>query len=145
MFICVGNMNDMCCAGSIVEGHMVTFHITNECSYPIWPAIAPNAGHPVIADGGFLPHSDLTKLVQVPAAWNGRFWGRTGCNFTSTSNPACKTGDCGWNAFLQWDYRPPPCYPCGGTFIASTFWCISDYILLPYIRNPFSNVKQRTY
>ena len=88
-------MNDMCCcAGSVVQGNMVTFHITNKCSYPIWPAIAPNAGHPVIADGGFLLRGDLTKQVQVPATWNGRFWGRTGCNFNSTLKPACETGDC---------------------------------------------------
>lgn len=79
-----------------MEGQLVSFHISNKCPFPIWPAVAPNAGHPVIADGGFFLPSGQAKQVQGPATWNGRFWARTGCNFTSGtgSKPACDTGDC---------------------------------------------------
>jgi len=73
---------------------MVTFHVTNKCPFSIWPAIAPNAGHPMIADGGFLLHCGRTQQVQLPATWNGRFWARTGCKCTPTSQCACETGDC---------------------------------------------------
>jgi hypothetical protein len=42
--------------------------------------------------------SRKSKRVVAPATWNGRFWARTGCNFTSNSNSngtaACLTGDC---------------------------------------------------
>lgn len=72
----------------------MTFHIVNKCPFAVWPAAAPNAGHPVIADGGFFLPSDQAKRVQAPATWSGRFWARTGCNFTSNSNLACQTGDC---------------------------------------------------
>ncbi|EHA8586775.1 thaumatin-like protein [Cocos nucifera] len=80
--------------GGLVNGQLVTFHITNKCPFPIWPAAAPNAGHPVIGDGGFLLPPGQTKRVQAPPTWNGRFWARTGCNFNSTSKPVCQTGDC---------------------------------------------------
>ncbi|PKU77416.1 thaumatin-like protein [Dendrobium catenatum] len=73
---------------------MVSFYIRNDCPFEIWPAIAPNVGHPVIADGGFLLPSGETKRIQAPAQWNGRFWARTGCDFSSILKPACQTGDC---------------------------------------------------
>ncbi|XP_008803423.3 thaumatin-like protein [Phoenix dactylifera] len=80
--------------GGLVNGQLVTFHISNKCPFPIWPAAAPNAGHPVIADGGFFLPPGQTKRVYAPPTWNGRFWARTGCNFNSTSKPVCQTGDC---------------------------------------------------
>lgn len=71
----------------------IIFHLNNKCPFPVWPASAPNAGHPVIADGGgFLLLPNQTRRVHAPPTWNGRFWGRTGCNFTAS--PACQTGDC---------------------------------------------------
>eukprot|EP01018_Ginkgo_biloba_P023078 Gb_07677 [translate_table: standard] len=34
--------------------------------------------------------------VEVPAGTTqGRFWGRTGCNFDGSGRVSCKTGDCG--------------------------------------------------
>ncbi|MQL80149.1 hypothetical protein Taro_012612 [Colocasia esculenta] len=74
----------------------ITFHIRNRCPFAIWPAAAPNAGHPVIAGGGFFLPSGMTKRIQAPPSWNGRLWGRTGCDFTNnaTSKPGCRTGDC---------------------------------------------------
>lgn len=74
--------------------HTVTFYVHNKCPFPIWPATAPNAGHPVIADGGFYLPSGETQIISAPWSWNGRIWARTGCNFGSNWNPACDTGDC---------------------------------------------------
>ncbi|KAA8530297.1 hypothetical protein F0562_005006 [Nyssa sinensis] len=72
-----------------------TFYVSNKCPFPIWPATAPNKGHPVIASGGFYLPSGEIRRIQAPADWNGRIWARTGCNFTSKNwNPACETGDC---------------------------------------------------
>lgn len=81
-------------AGVLVNGQQVTFYISNKCPFPIWPAAAPNAGHPVIADGGFFLPPGQTKRIHAPPTWNGRFWARTGCDFNSTSKPVCQTGDC---------------------------------------------------
>ncbi|WCJ20850.1 Pathogenesis-related thaumatin superfamily protein [Euphorbia peplus] len=78
--------------------HEVTLHIRNKCSFPIWPATAPNTGHPVIAEGGFYLPSGQTQHIVAPWDWSGRIWARTCCNFnhSATSNwqPACETGDC---------------------------------------------------
>ncbi|XP_048327877.2 pathogenesis-related thaumatin-like protein 3.5 [Ziziphus jujuba] len=74
--------------------HTVTFHIQNKCPFSIWPATAPNNGHPVIANGGFYLPRGQTKRVIAPWTWNGRIWARTGCNFRSNWNSACETGDC---------------------------------------------------
>ncbi|KAK1281747.1 Thaumatin-like protein [Acorus calamus] len=81
------------CAG-FIGGQTVTFHVINKCPFPVWPATAANVGHPVLADGGFSLPSGQGRRVQAPPTWNGRFWARTGCDFTSTSKPACQTGDC---------------------------------------------------
>ncbi|KAJ3673915.1 hypothetical protein LUZ60_005907 [Juncus effusus] len=77
-----------------VNGQMVTFLIRNKCPFPIWPAAAPNAGHPVIAEGGFLLQPGQAKQVKAPPTWNGRLWGHTGCTFNSNTKSACQTGDC---------------------------------------------------
>jgi hypothetical protein len=74
------------------------FHVANRCPFPVWPATVPNTGHPVLAGGVFLLPSRKSKRVVAPLTWNGRFWARTGCNFTSNSNrngtAPCLTGDC---------------------------------------------------
>ncbi|KAG8384748.1 hypothetical protein BUALT_Bualt04G0150700 [Buddleja alternifolia] len=76
-------------------GKACTFYISNKCPCPIWPATAPNTGHPVIANGGFHLPPNKTRKVHAPGDWSGRIWARTGCNFDSTiHNPACETGDC---------------------------------------------------
>ncbi|KAL8475608.1 hypothetical protein ACS0TY_028318 [Phlomoides rotata] len=72
-----------------------TFYVSNKCSFPIWPAVAPNQGHPVIANGGFHLPPGKTHKFQAPGDWTGRIWARTGCNFDpSNHKPGCETGDC---------------------------------------------------
>ncbi|MFQ6647732.1 hypothetical protein Gotur_021564, partial [Gossypium turneri] len=74
--------------------HTVTFYVHNKCPFPIWPGTAANAGHPVIADGGFYLPTGETRRIEAPWTWSGRIWARTGCNFNSNWQPACETGDC---------------------------------------------------
>ncbi|XP_018482358.2 thaumatin-like protein [Raphanus sativus] len=77
-----------------VTCHEVTFYVQNKCPFPIWPAVAPNSGHSVLASGGFYLPCGNTRRIDVPWGWNGRIWARTGCDFTSNWNQACETGDC---------------------------------------------------
>lgn len=69
--------------------------MSNKCTFPIWPATAPNQGQPVIANGGFYLPPGRTRKFQAPGDWTGRIWARTGCNFDAGNHkPACETGDC---------------------------------------------------
>ncbi|XP_021737890.1 thaumatin-like protein [Chenopodium quinoa] len=87
-----------------VTGHIVPIVVTNKCPFTIWPATAPNTGHPVTANGGFTLKPEQSSIIHTPWGWSGRIWARTGCNFKaeSTKNttspptlkPACQTGDC---------------------------------------------------
>ncbi|EEE59441.1 hypothetical protein OsJ_11616 [Oryza sativa Japonica Group] len=97
---------------ALVRG--VTFRVVNKCPFPVWPAAAPNAGHPVLAGGGFLLPPGQSRRVSAPPTWNGRFWGRTGCNFTSTATnhhgnaaASCLTGDCGGRLACNGTARRP--------------------------------------
>ena len=84
--------------------HEVTFYVQNKCPFPIWPAVAPNSGHPVLASGGFYLPCGNTRRIDVPWGWNGRLWARTGCDFTSNWNQACETGNCNFNYICVMDH-----------------------------------------
>nr|CAD1822518.1 unnamed protein product [Ananas comosus var. bracteatus] len=61
-----------------VDGQ-VSFHVINKCPFRVWPAAAPNTGHPVIADGGgFLLQPGQGKQVKAPPTWSGRLWAAPG-------------------------------------------------------------------
>ena len=49
----------------------------------------PNRG------GWYLAPNGGSVTVTVPNGWEGRFWGRTGCNFDEQGNGSCLTGNCG--------------------------------------------------
>ena len=68
--------------------------LVNNCPFTIYPAIQPNAGHPVLEKGGF-PLQTLThRSFRAPdQLWSGRIWGRTGCAH-SNGKFHCVTGDC---------------------------------------------------
>lgn len=84
-----------------VEG--ATFTFQNSCKYTVWPGLLPNGGSQLLADGGFELGAGQSMTLNAPVGWSGRFWGRTGCSFSSSASPsaiACETGDCG-NGKLQ--------------------------------------------
>ncbi|XP_040995697.1 pathogenesis-related protein 5-like [Juglans microcarpa x Juglans regia] len=70
------------------------FTLQNQCSYTVWPGTLSGNG-PVLGDGGFsLAPGNSVQLTAQPG-WSGRLWARTGCNFDSSGNGKCITGDCG--------------------------------------------------
>ncbi|XP_038694441.1 osmotin-like protein [Tripterygium wilfordii] len=69
--------------------------LVNNCPYTVWPAIQPNAGHPVIENGGFALSSLTHRSFPAPTQyWTGRIWARTCCNYAD-DHFSCATGDCG--------------------------------------------------
>ncbi|KAG2538125.1 pathogenesis-related protein 5-like [Panicum virgatum] len=96
-------------AGPFVLAEGIVFHVANRCPFPVWPASAPNTGHPVLAGGGFLVPPGKSRRVVAPATWNGRFWARTGCNFTANgAAAACLTGDCEGRLACNGSVGAPP-------------------------------------
>ncbi|XP_051196137.1 thaumatin-like protein [Lolium perenne] len=101
----------LCILALVLPGSVVgvTFHVNNKCPFPVWPAAAPNSGHPVIGDGGFFLPPGQSKRVMAPATWNGRIWGRTGCDFSATNAAGrCLTGDCGGHLVCNGSIGAPP-------------------------------------
>lgn len=72
-----------------------TFLIANSCGYTIWPGVLSNAGIPLLANGGFVLQPGQSTSLVAPSGWSGRFWGRTGCNFSSDGVGTCASADCG--------------------------------------------------
>ncbi|KAG2663883.1 hypothetical protein I3760_16G053700 [Carya illinoinensis] len=71
-----------------------TLSFKNQCNYTVWPAIISRNG-PTLMDRGFsLAPGKLVQLNADPG-WSGRVWPRTGCNFDSSGNGKCLSGDCG--------------------------------------------------
>lgn len=70
--------------------------VVNHCPFTVWPAIQPNAGHPVLEKGGFaLPTNSHRSFFPPSTRWSGRIWGRTGCYHHNDGKFSCVTGDCG--------------------------------------------------
>ncbi|KAG6624816.1 pathogenesis-related protein 5-like [Carya illinoinensis] len=79
-------------SGTTASAAILSFE--NQCGYTVWPAIVSGNG-PTLRDGGFsLAAGKLVQLIADPG-WSGRVWARTGCNFDSSGNGKCLTGDCG--------------------------------------------------
>ncbi|KAL5992005.1 hypothetical protein ACLOJK_012917 [Asimina triloba] len=73
----------------------LTLTVVNNCPFTIWPAIQPNAGHPVLESGGFELRSLTHRSFPAPTQhWTGRIWARTGC-YHHGPYFSCATGDCG--------------------------------------------------
>jgi hypothetical protein len=71
---------------------LVTF--VNHMAQTIWVAAAPSATSPLSATGWVLPAGQRVTIT-APNNLNTRFWGRTGCVFSSAGTGHCQTGDCG--------------------------------------------------
>ncbi|KAG6624821.1 pathogenesis-related protein 5-like [Carya illinoinensis] len=90
-------------SGTMASAAILSFE--NQCSYTVWPAIISGNG-PTLGDGGFsLAPGKLVQLIADPG-WSGRVWARTGCNFDSSGNGKCLTGDCG-SLNCNGDGQPP--------------------------------------
>uniref|UniRef100_A0A7C8YX00 Uncharacterized protein n=1 Tax=Opuntia streptacantha TaxID=393608 RepID=A0A7C8YX00_OPUST len=73
----------------------LTLTVVNNCPYPVWPGIQPNAGMPVLQNGGFaLDPNSHRSIPTLSTPWAGRIWGRTGC-VEKDGKFSCVTGDCG--------------------------------------------------
>lgn len=73
----------------------VTFTLTNQCGYIVWPGILSGAGTPPLSTTGFALQPGESNSIYVPISWSGRLWGRTNCQYDSTGKFTCVTGDCG--------------------------------------------------
>jgi hypothetical protein len=68
--------------------------IVNAVDQTVWAATNQNSQYPIAVTGWKLaPGQSVT--FNVPQAWGGRIWGRTGCSFNSAGVGRCETGDCG--------------------------------------------------
>jgi hypothetical protein len=79
-------------SGAAGSRRLVTF--VNQMSQTIWVAAAPNPATPLAATGWVLP-AGQSVTITTPNNLNTRFWGRTGCVFSSEGVGHCQTGDCG--------------------------------------------------
>ncbi|XVE68525.1 hypothetical protein DITRI_Ditri09bG0074900 [Diplodiscus trichospermus] len=71
-----------------------TFTLNNNCPFTVWPGILTSSGPPVSTTGFELPSKASSSILDVPATWSGRFWGRTQCTNVN-GKFQCVTGDCG--------------------------------------------------
>ncbi|CAN8234546.1 unnamed protein product [Cochlearia groenlandica] len=72
-----------------------SFIMENKCDYTVWPGLLSNAGVPPLPTTGFVLHKGESRVINAPASWGGRFWGRTHCSTDADGKFACGSGDCG--------------------------------------------------
>ncbi|KAL5546049.1 hypothetical protein UlMin_005736 [Ulmus minor] len=72
----------------------VTFTITNNCTYTIWPGTLTGAGKPQLSSTGFELQPGSSQTLDVPGGWSGRLWARSGCSIDATGKFSCSTADC---------------------------------------------------
>nr|VDD64487.1 unnamed protein product [Brassica oleracea] len=75
-----------------IAGSSTEFTLQNNCPYTVWPGILSGS---ILADGGFRLSPNASVQLTPPSRWSGRIWARTGCNFSSSGQGKCATGDCG--------------------------------------------------
>jgi len=65
----------------------------------VWVGLQPNGGIPQLDGGGFELAAGARNSVTAPAAWGGRFWGRTGneigCSVIAVFWVGRNQSDCG--------------------------------------------------
>jgi Thaumatin family/Ricin-type beta-trefoil lectin domain len=76
-------------AGAAGGASAATFTVVNNCVHPVYPGLYP----PVYQNGGWAMAPGTSVSITVPSNFNGRLWGRTGCNGASPAQ--CATGQCG--------------------------------------------------
>nr|GMD22881.1 pathogenesis-related protein 5-like [Ipomoea batatas]GME08982.1 pathogenesis-related protein 5-like [Ipomoea batatas]GME08985.1 pathogenesis-related protein 5-like [Ipomoea batatas] len=80
--------------------------IINNCKETVWPGITTNNND---SGDGFALKPGQSAVFAAPSGWNGRIWGRTGCNFDKTngSSTPCQTGSCGGALKCSGTGQPP--------------------------------------
>jgi hypothetical protein len=71
------------------DAFAATVTVKNSCSYTIYPGIYPAT----YDNGGWTMTAGSSVSFTLANGWNGRIWGRKGCN--SASPAVCTTGSCG--------------------------------------------------
>jgi hypothetical protein len=66
-----------------------TFTVVNNCGYTVYPGLYPA----VYNNGGWSMSPGSSVSFSVSSTFNGRIWGRQGCN--SASPAQCSSGSCG--------------------------------------------------
>ncbi|KAL0801862.1 hypothetical protein Bca101_057038 [Brassica carinata] len=84
-----------CPATGRIAGSSSEFTLHNNCPYTVWPGILSGNENNILANGGFQLNPSASVQVTPPSRWSGRIWARTGCNFSSSGQGNCVTGDCG--------------------------------------------------
>ncbi|KAG0467084.1 hypothetical protein HPP92_018664 [Vanilla planifolia] len=79
-----------------------TFTVTNNCSYPIWPAAVPGGGSFLLSGQNW-----TFTVDSAENATSGRIWGRTNCSFDLQGNGSCLTGNC-QNRLICTENGSPP-------------------------------------
>ncbi|KAH9304142.1 hypothetical protein KI387_008546 [Taxus chinensis] len=81
------------CATSTAEDSK-KINVKNNCTFPVWPAVEsrrfpkPQRYQPLLNPGESLS-------ILFDKSWQGRIWGRVGCNFSESSGEGhCESGDC---------------------------------------------------
>ncbi|XP_021724011.1 thaumatin-like protein [Chenopodium quinoa] len=82
--------------------------LVNKCRYTVWPGIQPSAGKEILARGGFQLLPNKFYVLNLPAGWSGRLWGRHGCHFDASGHGTCATGDCGGSLYCAGAGGAPP-------------------------------------
>ncbi|PKU83403.1 Ras-related protein RABC2a [Dendrobium catenatum] len=80
--------------GSSGSVNAITFTITNNCEFTVWPATLSGGGHPLLDTTGFTLDPGSTVYLPAPPTWSGRLWARTHCSTDPTGRFSCLSGDC---------------------------------------------------
>ncbi|KAB2611856.1 G-type lectin S-receptor-like serine/threonine-protein kinase [Pyrus ussuriensis x Pyrus communis] len=71
----------------------ITF--TNNCPNTVWPGTVTTNQKPQLSVTGFELASKISRSVNAPSPWSGRFWARTRCSTDAVGKFSCETADCG--------------------------------------------------
>lgn len=82
--------------------------LLNKCRYTVWPGIQPSAGKEILSRGGLKLLPNKFNVLNLPAGWSGRMWGRHGCHFDAQGRGSCATGDCGGTLYCAGAGGAPP-------------------------------------
>ncbi|XP_021827721.1 thaumatin-like protein 1 isoform X1 [Prunus avium] len=75
--------------------HAAKITFTNKCSYTVWPGTLTGDQKPQLSLTGFKLATGISKSVDAPSPWSGRFFGRTRCSTDASGKFTCATADCG--------------------------------------------------